>query len=112
MIRIMAYQTAENTNIKKLKAEYAGTLINSNSFELFYRYEQGYVFVVNYGVVVFANVDDVHQSNFISLLKQYNTNYLKDRLQEDFIIEKKDIAQPEFSYNSISLSQINDDVIR
>jgi len=67
-IRIIAYQIAENTNIKKFKVEYAGSLINSNSFELFYKYEDGYVFIVNYGVVVFANVDDVHRSSFISHL--------------------------------------------
>jgi len=112
MIRIIAYQIAENTNIKKFKGEYTGLLINSNSFELFYKYEQGYVFVLNYGVVVFANVDDVQRSTFISLLTQYCVNHLDNRLQEDFIIEKKEITQPEFSYNSLSVNEINDDVIR
>ena len=112
MIRIIAYQIAENTNIKKFKVEYDGLLINSNSFELFYNYEQGYVFILNYGVVVFANVDDAQRKTFISLLTQYCTNHLENHLQEDFIIEKKEIAQPEFSYNSLSVSQINDDVIR
>jgi uncharacterized Rmd1/YagE family protein len=112
MIKIIAYQIAENINIKKFKVEYAGTLINSTSFELFYKYEQGYVFILNFGVVVFANTDDVQRSAFISHLKQYCSNYLENRLQEDFIIEKKEITQPEFSYNSLSVSQINDDVIR
>ncbi len=112
MVRIIAYQIAENTNIKKFKAEYTGTLINSNSFELFYKYDQGYVFILNYGVVVFANIDDVQRSAFISLLTKYCLNYLDNRLQEDFIIEKKEILQPEFSYNSLSVSEINSDVIR
>ena len=112
MIRIIAYQIAENTNIKKFKNEFTGSLINSTSFELFYEYEKGYVFVLNYGVVVFANVDDVQRSAFIALLTPYCTNYLENRLQEDFVIEKKEIPQPEFSYNSLSVSQINPDVIR
>ncbi len=112
MIRIIAYQIAENTNIKKFKTEYTGTLINSNSFELFYKYEQGYVFVLNYGVVVFANVDDVQRSAFIPLLTKYCVNHLENRLLEDFIIEKKETSQPEFSYNSLSVNEINDDVIR
>jgi len=112
MIKIIAYQIAENTNLKKFKIEYAGALINSTSFELFYRYEQGYIFVLNYGVVVFANVDDVQRSSFISLLLNYCTNNLDQRLQEDFIIAKKDIPQPEFSYNYLSVKEINDDVIR
>jgi uncharacterized Rmd1/YagE family protein len=112
MIRLIAYQIAENTNIKKFKTEYTGTLINSNSFELFYKYEQGYVFVLNYGVVVFANVDDVQRSAFIAILTTYCVNHLENRLLEDFIIEKKETSQPEFSYNSLSVNEINDDVIR
>lgn len=112
MIRIIAYQIAENTNIKKFKAEYTGSLINSNSFELFYKYKNGYVFILNYGVVVFANVDDIESSSFISLLEKYSLNHVSNRLQEDFIIEKKEIAQPEFSYNSLSVSEINEDVIK
>ena len=112
MIRIIAYQIAENTNIKKFKAEYTGLLINSNSFELFYKYEQGYIFVLNYGVVVFANLDDVQRSSFISLLTKYCLNHLDNRLQEDFIIEKKETIHPEFSYNSLSVNEVNDDVIR
>jgi len=112
MIRIIAYQIAENTNIKKFKIEYTGELINSNPFELFYRLDQGYVFVLNYGVVVFANVDDVQRSKFITLLTIYCLNHLENRLQEDFIIENKETPQPEFSYNSLSVSEINNDVIR
>jgi len=112
MIRIIAYQIAENTNIKKFKAEYTGTLINSSPFELFYKYEQGYVFILNYGIVVFANVDDIQCSSFISLLTKYCMNHLDNRLLEDFTIEKKEIPQPEFSYNSLSVNEINNDVIR
>lgn len=112
MILIIAYQIAENTNIKKFKTEYTGELINSNSFELFYKYKQGYVFVLNYGVVVFADVDDLQRSSFISLLTKYCVNHLENRLQEDFIIEKREMSQPYFSYNSLSVNEINDDVIR
>src|ERR1700744_3344991 len=112
MIRIIAYQVAENTNIKRFKAEYTGQLINSNSFELFYKYKEGYVFVLNYGVVVFANVDDIQISAFISLLTKYTLNHPDNRLQEDFLIEKKEIIQPEFSYNSLLVNEINEDVIR
>lgn len=112
MVKIMAYQIAENINIKLFKVEYAGSLINSSSFELFYKYEQGYVFIVNYGVVVFANVDDVRRSSFMELLLKYSSNHLENRLQEDFSILKKEIPQPEFSYNDLAVKEINDDVVR
>ncbi len=112
MIQINAYQIAENVNIKKFKAEFTGELINSSSFELFYKYETGHVFILNYGVIVFANVDDIQCCSFISLLKIYCANLLENRLQEDFKIEKKEIASPEFSYNSLSVNEVNNGVIR
>ncbi|MFI5148242.1 MAG: RMD1 family protein [Bacteroidia bacterium] len=111
-VRINAYQIAENINIKLLKSEYTGSLINSTSYELYYSYKQGYVFVVNYGVVAFANIDDVERSDFLSHLSKYCSNELSVRPQEDFVIEKKEVAQPEFSYNSLSVSEINGDIIR
>lgn len=112
MVTIHAYQISENISIKKFKNEYTGSLINSTSFELFYSYDKGYVFVLNYGVVAFANVNDIERSSFIALLAKYSTNILDNRLQEDFVIEKKEISQPEFSYNSLFVTEINSDVIR
>ena len=107
MIRIIAYQIAENTNIKKLKSEYTGNLINHTSFELFIKFEQGYIFVLNYGIVVFANVDEIQRNSFIQLLKAYCVNHLENHLQEDFVIEKTETAQPLFSYNSLLISCFN-----
>lgn len=112
MIRIIAYQIAENINIKKLKSEFTGELINSSSFELFYKYEAGYLFILNYGVIVFANIEDISRSSYLTLLKMYCTNFLENRLQEDFMIEKKEIESPEFSYNSLSVKEVNSDIIR
>ncbi len=112
MIRIIAYQIAENTTIKKFKSEYGGELINGTSFELFYKLGQGYIYVLNYGIVVFANVDEVKRNTFINILKNYCINHLENPLQEDFIIEKNQTPQPVFSYNSLSVNEINNDVIR
>ena len=112
MINIIAYQIAENTNIKKFKANYTGTLINSSSFELFYKYESGYVFILNYGIVTFANVTEIERNTFISFIKNFSTNHLQTPLQEDFVIEKKETTQPIFSYNSLSVNEINNDVVR
>src|SRR3954471_15597349 len=98
MIRVIAYQLAENINIKKFKSEYTGELINHSSFELFYKFEQGYIFVLNYGIVVFANIDETQRNTFINLLNKYCNNHLNTILQEDFIIEKSENPHPVFSY--------------
>ncbi|MDQ3046622.1 MAG: RMD1 family protein, partial [Bacteroidota bacterium] len=112
MVQLIAYQIAENTNIKKFKAEYKGELSSSSTFELFYRYGNGYIFVVNYGVVVFANVDEIQRNAFISHLKPYCQNHLDTILHEDFRIDKSENAQPEFSYHGLMVNEINSDVVR
>lgn len=112
MIRIIAYLIAENTDLKKFKSEYAGELINYSSFELFYKSGQGYIFILNYGIVVFANVDEMQRNAFIQLLKKYCINHLDNHLQEDFIIEKTEDKQPVFSFDSLSVNEINNDLIR
>jgi uncharacterized Rmd1/YagE family protein len=112
MVSIISYQIAENTNIKKFKANYSGKLINSSSFELFYQYENGYVFIVNYGIVTFANVTEIERNSFITFVKNHSTNHIQPTLQEDFIIEKKETIHPLFSYNSLIVNEINSDLVR
>jgi len=112
MIRIIAYQIAENINIRKFKSEYTGNLITSSSFELFYQQKEGYIYILNYGVVVFANIEEIERSNFVQHLKTYSNNILDTRHQEDFIIEKSENKNLNFSYNSISVPEINTDLIR
>lgn len=111
-VHIVAYQVVENVQIKKFRSEYTGELISSSSFELFYRYKAGYIYILNYGIVVFADVDEIDRSNFIRLLKSYGERNIGEAYQEDFIIEKADISNPIFSYNSLSISEINSDIIR
>ncbi|HET6243630.1 MAG: RMD1 family protein [Bacteroidetes bacterium] len=111
MINIVAYQLAESINIKKFKEDYDGEFISGSSFELFYRYKQGYLYILNYGVVVFANIEELDKINFIRLIKEYATNILEKKYKEDFIIQTSEVNTPVFSYNSISVPVINDALI-
>jgi len=112
MIQIVAYQPAENINIKRLKADYTGQLIGSAVYDLFYRYKSGYIYVLSYGVVVFANVEEIDRSNFLNLIRNYSDNLLEVRIQEDFVINKGASQSPEFAYNALSVPEVNDDIIR
>ena len=111
MIKIIAYQLAESINIKKFKEEFDGEFISGSIFELFYRYKNGYLFLLNHGVVVFANIEEIDRANFISLIKDFATNILEKRYKEDFVIYVSDIAAPVFSYNCITVPVINDPLI-
>ena len=68
-IKIVAYQLAENINIKRFKADYTGELFSSSSYELFYQENQSaWFYVLNYGLVAFAGYDDIRMSRLISLI--------------------------------------------
>jgi uncharacterized Rmd1/YagE family protein len=112
MVRIIAYHVAENLNIKKFKADYAGELISSSSFELFYRYKSGFFYLLSYGVVVLANVDEIDATNLLTTIKRYTDLDLSLRYQEDFTIEQNNGVAPSFSYNSLSVPTIKPDLIR
>lgn len=112
MVQIVAYQPAENINIKRLRADYTGELVSGSSFELFYRYKSGYIYVLSYGIVVFANVEEMDRSNFLQLIKNFSDNELETRYQEDFVIHQSRSSNPEFAYNTLSVPQISSDIIR
>lgn len=112
MIKIVAYQLAENLNIKKFKAEYTGDFISGTFFELFYHFNKGHIYLLSYGVVVFANIDEIDRHKFIELLKPYCSNILEKRHQEDFIIEKNETSNIVFTYNALTIPSINLSITR
>jgi required for meiotic nuclear division protein 1 len=112
MIQIVAYQPAENINIKRLRGDYTGELISGSVFDLFYRYKGGYIYVLSYGVVVFGNIEEIDRTNFMHLVKNYSENMLETRYQEDFVITKSQGASPEFTYSALAVPMINDDLVR
>lgn len=112
MIQIVAYQPAENISIKRLRGDYTGELISGSVFDLFYRYKEGYIYVLSYGVVVFANVEEIDRSNFMNLVKSYCENLLQTRYQEDFVINKSKGPNPEFAYNTLAVPEVSNELIR
>jgi required for meiotic nuclear division protein 1 len=112
MIRIIAYQFAENISLKKFKTDYKGELLSSSSFELFYKFKEGYIYILNYGSVVFANIDEIDRSTFIKYIKEYSENQLEKEHLEDFIIYQDNIKTPVFSYNSLVVSEITPELIK
>jgi uncharacterized Rmd1/YagE family protein len=112
MIKVIAYQIAEQINIKKLKADYKAELYFSSSVDLYYYKEKtnSAIYVLSYGVVVFAHYEDIDISLFINFLKEYCINPLDKQYTEDIIIhEGKELS---FSYNDIFVPEITPDIIR
>jgi required for meiotic nuclear division protein 1 len=111
MISIVAYQVAEQINIKKLKAAYKAEVHSSTSVDLFYYHKDGTaIYVLSYGVVVFSNMDAIATSKFIDYLKDFSAGTLENPYKEDIIIHPgKELS---FSYNDVVLPDISPEVVR
>src|ERR1051326_4319788 len=113
MIKVIAYQVAEQINLKKLKTDYKAGLYSSSSVDLYYYNQEkinSAIYILSYGVVVFANYEDIEISRFLNFLKEYRVNPLEEQYIEDVIIhEGKELN---FSHNDVYLPEIAPDAIR
>ncbi len=77
--RVEAYQVAESFNIKKLRAEFKAEVSEGNSSELFYYFEDTdkYLYIFDYGVVVFGHYEEVAKSEFLRFSKNFTEGWLE-----------------------------------
>lgn len=87
-IRIEAIQVAEAFNIKKFRTEFRAEPFTSSTSEVFYALSEHnrYLYVFDYGVVVFANYDAIAKSEFINFIKNYATQPVDSNLSEEYRI--------------------------
>jgi required for meiotic nuclear division protein 1 len=111
MISVVAYQVAEQINIKRLKASYKAEVHSSSSVDLFYYHKDGNaIYVLSYGVVVFSNMEPIAISKFLDYVKDFSVNTLENQYKEDIIIHpNKELS---FSYNDVSLPEASPEAVR
>ncbi len=87
-IQIEALQIAELFNIKKFRSEFRAEAFAGSTSEVFYALTETnrYLYVFDYGVVVFANYDPVSKSEFIQFIKNYATKIVHLDLSEEYKI--------------------------
>jgi uncharacterized Rmd1/YagE family protein len=113
MLRIEAFQVAELINVKRFKAEFTGKPFYASNYEAFYVQEHDkYIYVLNYGVVVFANLSDVEKSNFINFVRSYMDKPVEGEFKEDLLVEVDTERKLTFNYNSLIVPKIDENVVR
>lgn len=112
MIKIIAYQIAQQINIKKVKDAYKAELFSSSSVDLYYYQKDTHkaIYILSYGVVVFADYEEIEISRFIEFLRTYSLSILETQYREDIIIHQGN--ELSFSYNDIHLPDPKPEVIR
>ncbi|ESU29430.1 hypothetical protein FLJC2902T_08330 [Flavobacterium limnosediminis JC2902] len=114
-IRIEAMQIAESFNIKKFRAEFRTEVFSGSTSEVFYALTESnrYLYIFDYGVVVFANYDPVAKSEFLNFVKNYATNPVDLNLSEEYTIESDGTLNKTIVKNNyMTVSQIDSSLLR
>ena len=114
-MKIEAYQVAESFNIKKLRAELKAEIHSGNMSELFYYFseQERYLYIFDYGVVVFANYDEIARSEFLRFVKTYSDDWLENKdINESYIVEFDARLQKSVVKNdSVLVKELNPSII-
>jgi uncharacterized Rmd1/YagE family protein len=112
-MKISAFYIAEGIRLKELKEAYAGSLLQENPYELFYRVdESSYFYVFDYGAVVFANMDDTDMSKNLALLQPMCLRPLPEKIRENFEILLKPNEPLHVGFNSLTCPKMTEDVAK
>jgi required for meiotic nuclear division protein 1 len=104
-INIQAYQVAQGFNIKKLRSDFTAQLHSGNNSELFYHFEETarYLYIFDYGVIVFGNYDDLARSEFLRFVKPYSDTELGQDLFENYAIQIDANSKKSLVQNDVAL---------
>ncbi len=91
-LKVQAFQISESINIKRIKTDFKAEIYFGSTSELFYYFEDTdrYLYIHNYGVVVFCNYDELAKSEFLRFLKPYAEGVIEQDIFEDYTIELSD----------------------
>lgn len=114
-IRIEAVQIAESFNIKKFRTEFRTEAFSGSTSEVFYALTENnrYLYIFDYGVVVFANYDPVAKSEFLNFVKNYATNPVDLNLTEEYTIESSEnISKITVRNDYVTVPKIDSSLLR
>lgn len=113
-IRIEAVQIAESFNIKKFRAEFRTEAFAGSPSEVFYALpENRYLYIFDYGVIVFANYDALAKSEFLNFVKNYATDLVDSNLSEEYrIITDDKLLKSQVKNDFVIVQDINPSLLR
>ncbi len=114
-ITIEAIQVAESFNIKKFRNEFRTETHSGSTSEVFYVFEQTnrYLYVFDYGIVVFGNYDVIEKSEFLNFIKNYANNLVDLDLTDHYEIGiDATILKPNVKSNQVIIGQKDPSTLR
>ena len=113
-INIEAVQIAESFNIKKIRAEFHTETTSGSTSEVFYVLENNkYLYLFDYGVIVFANYNAVEKNECLDFVKNYANLNVNLDLSEEYQIEiDEKIANVIIKNNYVIVPKTDPSVLR
>lgn len=114
-ILIETVQIAESFNIKKFRSEFRAEEFSGSTSEVFYALMETnrYLYVFDYGVVVFANYDAVAKNEFMQFIKNYATTLVNIDLTEEYrIVIDERINKVLVKNDFVTVPQIDSSLLR
>lgn len=113
-IQIEAFQIAELFNIKKFRNQFQFEAYSGSTSEVFYVLSNNrYLYVFDYGVVVFGNYDETEKQEFINYIHQFSTSIVTVDLSEEYTIKKdEELTKILVKNDYVSVPQIDSSLLR
>jgi required for meiotic nuclear division protein 1 len=112
-MQIEAFQLAEDFNLKKIRTEFNRQPFYANSSELFYKFEdEQYVYLLNYGVIVFCNMSSLKQSEYLKFFKEYAIGPVTGDFKEELFVEVKTDETVAAHGDMLTIPSFSDEAIR
>jgi uncharacterized Rmd1/YagE family protein len=112
MYKVVAFQVAENIDIKSFRTFFTAELFYADSEELFFRMgSDRFMYVFKYGVVCFLNHDEIKVGEFMRLINPYCKNFLDNKYQEEYQIET-DAKENKIGNNKIEVIKSDPETMR
>ena len=113
MLKVEAFQIAEQISIKAFRSGFTAEPFFSTNYEVFYTLEHGkYLYVLNYGVVVFVDHTEVEKSDFIRFLKNFCERLVREDFKEDLSVDVDPQRKLTFGYTSVVVPQLDENAVR
>ncbi|NBB19403.1 RMD1 family protein [Runella sp. CRIBMP] len=112
-MKVEAFQIAEEIDLKKFRAEYTTPPLIANSSELLYQHnENQFFYLLSYGVVAFAGVDNLAESALLKFIRTYAKDHVTEDYREDVAVNVKPGSGVIFDYNSITIPELSPNALR
>lgn len=112
MNTVYAYQIAKSINIRAVRNVFKAQLVFADSDELFFKLkDHSYLYVFQFGIVGFFNVNATEADRYVSAIKPYSKGDVPESHSEEINVQIKENVLS-VSFDSVIIPEFKEEMIR